>query len=477
MLITADNREDQEIIKRVYDAGQEQVFRYWPELNAISRQKLLAQLLDIDFQQLTELYQRFIKNPQPPDVRGRLEPADFIPLPQSSSEYQTFERAKLVGETTLRKGRVAAFVVAGGQATRLGFNGPKGAFPISPIKEKSFFQLFAEQIVALSKKYHSVIPWYIMTSKTNHCATVDFFEAKNFFGLNREDVMFFQQGMMPALDENGKLILDAQDHIFTNPNGHGGSLSALKISGALQDLRTRGIDLLFYFQVDNVLIKICDPVFIGFHVQNRAQMSSKILSKRDAQEKVGVLVNVDGRLSVIEYSDMSDAEKRATNTDGTLKYRAGNIAIHLFDLDFIEEETLGKFRLPWHVAHKKIPYLNEKGHPVEPERPNGYKFEKFVFDALMDAERTVILEVRREKEFSAVKNARGTDSPQTARRDLVNLYGTWLEKAGVAVPRDVHGNVIGRIEISPLFALTADDLAQNLPPRLTFDRELYLGQT
>jgi len=475
MLITSDNREEQNIIKRVHDAGQEQVLRFWLELNAASRQKLLAQLKDIDFRQLAELYQTFIKNPHPPGARGCLEPPDFIPLPKNSAEWEAFKNARLAGETALRKGRVAAFVVAGGQATRLGFNGPKGVFPISPIKKKSLFQLFAEQIQALSKKYRVTIPWYIMTSESNHSATIDFFETKKYFGLPRENVIFFQQGMTPALDETGTLMLDAKDHIFTNPNGHGGSLSALKKSGALKDLRARGIDLLFYFQVDNLLIKICDAVFIGFHVQNRAQMSSKIVSKRDAQEKVGVLVNVDGRLGVIEYSDMSDAEKRAENPDGSLKYRAGNLAIHLFDLDFIEEENRDRFKLPWHVAHKKIPYWNEEGKRVEPERPNGYKFEKFVFDALMDADRTVILEVRREEEFSPVKNARGADSPQTARRDLVNLYGSWMEKAGAAVPRDAHGNIIGLIEISPLFALDADELAQNLPPGLTFDRELYLG--
>ncbi len=474
MLVTTTHTDEKKLLQQVRAAGQNHVLRYWNELDDSSRNKLLAQLREIDFDLLARLYRNLIENPAGAKLSSRLEPADFIQLPKTPEEKQPFEVAKQVGEQALRQGRVAAFVVAGGQGTRLGFTGPKGIFPITPVKQKSFFQLFAEQIKALSRKYQTTIPWLIMTSESNHEGAVEFFERHDFFGLPSADVMLFQQEMIPALDEQGKLILDAKDHIFTNPNGHGGSLSALHKSGALENLRARGIDLLFYFQVDNVLVKICDPVFIGFHLQNRAQMSAKVVSKRDAHEKVGVVAKIGGRLGVVEYSDLSEEQKSQTNPDGSLTFRAGSIAIHVFDVAFIEELNRDGFKLPWHVAHKVIPFLDERGEEQTPSRPNGYKFETFVFDALMYAERTVILEVAREQEFSPVKNDSGPDSPETARRDLVNLYGAWLEQAGVAVPRDAHNNVQGNIEISPLFALDAEELAAKISREIKFDGELYL---
>lgn len=474
MSIHSDNPQDQAVIERVYAAGQEHVFRYRDQLDDASRQKLLAQLREVDFELLHRLYEKHIARPEESGRVPEFEPADVIRLPKTDEERQRFDRARRVGEEALRDGRVAAFLVAGGQGSRLGFPGPKGKFPITPVKNKTLFQLHAEKILAMSRRHGMTIPWYIMTSETNHQETVEFFEEQRFFGLRADDVMFFRQEMIPAMDPKGRLILDAKDHIFTNPNGHGGSLSALKRSGALDDMRRRGIDLIFYFQVDNVLLKMCDPVFLGFHLKRRAEMSAKMAAKCDPQEKVGVLGRVNGRLGVIEYSDLPDDLKGLRNLDGSLKFGAGNIAIHVLNVDFVEKENEGGLRLPWHVAHKKIPYLDDAGRLIEPEEPNGYKFETFVFDALGDAEEAVVLEVRREEEFSPVKNAEGADSPRTARRDLVNLFGRWLEKAGVAVPRDGDGNVRGHLEISPLFALDEEEFLQKAPPELEFKDGLYL---
>ncbi|MFQ6112729.1 MAG: UTP--glucose-1-phosphate uridylyltransferase, partial [bacterium] len=424
MKVLSNNSEENKLINQVYECGQGHVFRFWDELNEGARRALLTQLKAIDFDLLAELYRKFIQTPGGHKIQGELEPADFIAIPKTAQEKEAATQARLTGERALRQGRVAVFLVAGGQGTRLGYSGPKGKFPISPIKDKSLFQLHGEKILAMSRKYNVTIPWYIMTSETNHQETVDFFAAHGYFGLNPDDVMFFPQEMVPALDPSGRLILDARDHVFTNPNGHGGSLSALKKSGALDDMRRRGIDLIFYFQVDNVLVKICDPVFLGYHIQQQAQMSAKVVAKTDPYEKVGVLGRINGRLEVIEYSDLSDEQKEARNPDGSLEFGAGSIAIHVLDVEFVEQENKGGLRLPWHVAHKKIPYINEKGKLIEPESPNGYKFETFVFDALGDAEKVVILEVKREEEFSPVKNARGVDSPATARRDMNNLFGT-----------------------------------------------------
>jgi UDP-N-acetylglucosamine/UDP-N-acetylgalactosamine diphosphorylase len=320
-----------------------------------------------------------------------------------------------------------------------------------------------------------------MTSDSNAGETRAFFEQNNLLGYPPADIFFFEQEMMPALDENGKLILDAPDHIFMNPNGHGGTLTALEKSGALANMRRRGIEEIFYFQVDNVLLKICDPLFIGYHVAANAEMSAKVCGKRDPHEKVGVIGRVvdpaagkTGKLKVIEYSDMSKADKEARNPDGTIKYNAGSIAIHLFNVEFIAREVNGGTKLPWHVAHKQIPYLDAGGELIQPDQPNGYKFETFIFDALSDAQRVAVLEVERRFEFSPVKNAAGEDSPQTAQHDLCELHAHWLEQAGVKIPRDAAGRLNARIEISPLFALDAPELAKKIPPDFQFQDDLYL---
>lgn len=474
MKIRRKDSADQKLIDQVYEYQQEHIFRFWNELSDDAQRNLLQQISEIHFGQIQH-FQKLVAQSESVVADKKLEPADYIPIPQTEKQLEEAAQACQIGERALQEGRVAAFLVAGGQGTRLGFDAPKGVFPISPIKEKSLFQLHAEKILARSRRYGKTIPWYIMTSESNHQATVDFFEQNEFFGLNPDDVMFFRQEMVPALDPDGKLILDRKGHIFTNPNGHGGSLSALKHSGALQDMRNRGIDLIFYFQVDNVLVNIADPVFLGYHLQKDAEMSAKVVAKTDPREKVGVLGYIDGRLGVIEYSDLPAAQQEARSPDGSLKFSAGSIAIHVLNVEFVEKENEGGLRLPWHVAHKKIPFMDQKGNRIEPDEPNGYKFETFVFDALADATEAVILEVARKEEFSPVKNADGVDSPATARRDMINLYGKWLEQAGVRVPRDQEGNVSGVIEISPLYALDQEELASKIDPDLKFDRRLYLA--
>jgi UDP-N-acetylglucosamine/UDP-N-acetylgalactosamine diphosphorylase len=229
------------------------------------------------------------------------------------------------------------------------------------------------------------------------------------------------------------------------------------------------------FGVDNVLVNMCDPLFLGFHVAAGADMSAKVCGKRDPFEKVGVIGKKNGRLAVIEYSDMSDQNKTARNPDGSLKYNAGNLALHMFRTGFIEHELQAGAKLPWHLAHKQIPYLNENGELVQPQEANGYKFETFVFDALGDAKTCVLLEVERHNEFSPIKNFSGVDSPLTAQRDLCQFHAAWLEKAGVKVERDDGGQPLAKIEISPLFALDAEELARKIPPQLHLGATLYLA--
>jgi UDP-N-acetylglucosamine/UDP-N-acetylgalactosamine diphosphorylase len=479
-MTTVRSDQVQILFDKVRAARQGHVLRFWEKLAESSRKQLLHQLTLIDFDFVARLYRDFILYKQPHDA-SVLMPAETLSLAHQQAHPEEVRKMIALGEEKLKAGQVAAVLVAGGQASRLGFTQPKGLYPIGAVSKKSLFQLHVEKLLATARRYTTRIPWYIMTSDTNAGATRSFFEQNKFFGYPVADIFFFEQEMVPALDENGKLILDAPDHIFMNPNGHGGTLTALKKSEALEDMRRRGIEDIFYFQVDNVLLKLCDPLFIGYHVAAGAGMSAKVCGKRDPYEKMGVVGRLidpqsgqAGALKVIEYSDMSDADKQARHPDGTLKYNAGNLAIHLFKRDFIEQEVWEGTKLPWHVAHKKIPYLDESGKLVQPDQPNGYKFETFIFDALSDAREVVLLEVDRRCEFSAIKNAAGEDSPQTAGRDLVALYAGWLESAGVKIPRDANGEPKVRIEISPLFALDAEELARKITRDLRVQEDLYL---
>jgi UDP-N-acetylglucosamine/UDP-N-acetylgalactosamine diphosphorylase len=272
--------------------------------------------------------------------------------------------------------------------------------------------------------------------------------------------MFFAQGTMPAIGTDGKLLLAEKDSLALSPNGHGGSLTALAASGALADMAQRGVETISYFQVDNPLVRCVDPLFIGLHHEAKAEMSAKALPKREPLEKLGNFCIVDGKTTVIEYSDMPEDLACATRPDGRLKFSAGSIAIHLFSRTFVERLTKGgRCSLPFHRAIKKVKHIDGAGKHIEPEQPNAVKLEMFVFDALPLAKKSVILETRRLEEFSPVKNATGADSLNTCLHDQVRRAAAWLTAAGHAVPRDAANEVACAIEISPLFALDAAELA------------------
>lgn len=473
-MIHTNTAKEKRITEKIFAAGQEQVFRFWNELDPEQRDNLLKQLDEFDFELINTLRQKHLLATSLNSFKGHLEPVNIIPPAFSEKDKKRIESAQRLGEKAIAEGKVAALVVAGGQGTRLGIDGPKGKFPAGPVSKKSLFQLFAEKIRALEQKYNSKIPWYIMTSKQNDTETKAFFEAHNYFGMASKAVTFFQQGVMPALTPVGKLIPDAKDHVFVNPDGHGGTLVALEKSGALKKMQGQGIQWIFYFQVDNVLLKMCDPLFLGYHIQRDAEMSAKVVAKRDPYEKVGVIGQVDGKVKVIEYSDLSPEEMEARNPDGRLKYNGGNIAIHILNVNFVEKLIKSSIKLPFHKAFKKIPTLDENGNSIMPDEPNGYKFEIFVFDALQAAREVVVMEVKREEEFSPIKNGTGFDSPETARQDMSNYFGRLLEKYGLIVPKDQNGNVTINIEISPLLALEAEDLEGKLPANLDLKNNLYL---
>ena len=472
-----DPRSDSEVMAALRAAGQGHTLRWWDELDPAGRARLMAQLRSVDLDGLRALIADVRAGRINPAPSGRPELPDYVRLPNTPEEKSAREKARAAGKHLLRAGKVAAVMVAGGQGTRLGFDAPKGTFPIGPVSSRSLFQVHAERILATRRRYGGALPWYIMTSDATDRPTKEYFEQHARFGLPREDVRFFQQRMMPALDRNFRLVLVAKDRILLSPNGHGGTLSALAESGMLDDMERRSIEEISYFQVDNGLAPAADPVFLGGHSLAGAEMSSKALWKREPEEPIGAFVRVGDTIVVREYSDLTREQMRERTAGGSLLYGFGSIALHALRVDFVRTETQSGFKLPFHLAEKSSPFLDESGALVQPKERNVYKFETFIFDALRDTRRTVVLEVRREEEFSPLKNATGKDSPETCRRDLSALYASWLEQAGVRVPRDERGAPKHPIEISPLFALDAAELAGKVPRDLRIAGPVLLGPT
>jgi len=450
-----------DIRKHYEERGQGHVFTHFETLSGDQQASLLKQAAEIDLDEIDTLVATLIHSPEGGNavIADELEPADFIPMPghAETADPGLWKEAKKRGEAALRSGRVAAFTVAGGQGTRLGYGGPKGSYGVTPVLKNSLFQVFAEKIVDTNRIFGRPVSWYILTSDLNHAETVAFFEARHYFGLPRERVHFLIQGLMPAVDATGKILMADQGEIALSPDGHGGALRALVRSGSIRQMEADGIDTVSYFQVDNPLVRCLDPTFIGFHLMNQSDLSSKMVPKAYAGEKVGVFCQRNGEALVVEYSDLPESLAEARDDTGELRFRAGSIAIHIFNRDFIARLGGGrpsKTRLPFHLAHKKVPFIDSDGNRHDPETPNGYKFEMFVFDALPFARNPVIIETAREDDFSPVKNATGVDSPQTCRNDQLLQYARWAIAAGIAIKTDETGLPPFAFEVSPLFGDT-----------------------
>jgi UDP-N-acetylglucosamine/UDP-N-acetylgalactosamine diphosphorylase len=457
--------------RQLREHQQEHVLAFWETLSDNERQELLGQLQNLDLEQLRQLYLQRDESFAVPPVE-KIAPVPVIRLDTDR------RRACQLGEESLRKGEVAVLLVAGGQGSRLGFEHPKGMYAIGPVSNKSLFQIHTEKVLALSRRYGKLIPFLVMTSPATHGETETFFAAHGNFGLPAEGVSFFCQGTMPALDlATGKLLLEKQGRLFASPNGHGGTLTALAESGLLERLQRGGIRQVFYFQVDNPLVKVADPVFLGHHLAANAQVSSKVVSKLGPTDKLGNFVQIDGRCTMIEYSDLPVELAQQTDARGQLRLWAGSPAIHYFAVDFLAQVTQGQTSIPFHVARKKVPCLDAAGNPVNPAKENALKFERFIFDVLPLADRWTIVETSRAEEFVPLKNATGADSPQTVRQALSNLAADWLAKAGADVPRNANGDANVALEISPLHALDAEELAAKVARPLAITGPTYLGPT
>ncbi len=460
------NGSAEEILALLERYDQSHIIDHWKRLSPDKQKELSRDLLALDFDLVFELFNQASES-KSPSSSPAITPASIIPIPRTDPERASHQEARRQGEELIRKNKVAILIVAGGQGSRLGFHGPKGKLAITPVKKKSLFQLFAETIKALSLRYQADLPLLLMTNPENHDETRIFFEGNNFWGLSPRRVYFFDQGMLPTLTANGTLILKDETHILTNPDGHGGSLKALHTSGLLGILMNEGFSDLFYCQVDNPLVRIADPVFIGYHRLKEAEISTKVVRRQNIDEKVGIYGLVNGKPGIVEYSDFPHGEYQATDEAGRPRHWAGNTAIHMISLDFIKRLNHGGFALPFHRAVKKIEYFRENRSKIEED---GIKFETFVFDAIPLAQKTCALEVVREEEFSPVKNKDGIDSPATAEAALSSLYRVWLKDAGIQTASG------GRVEISPLFALDREELRRKMKGEpLEVRGDLYLG--
>ena len=454
----------QDLHERLQRHAQQHVLSGWDSLTEDERRDLLAQLSALNLEELSRLYAGREATFPLPDS-DHIKPAPIVP--RGGPEEAT---ARTRGEESLRKGEVAVLLVAGGQGSRLGFEHPKGMFPVGPVTDKSLFRIHAERVLALDRRYKVAIPFLIMTSPATDAETRTYFAENQYFGLPAADVWFFVQGTMPALDlSTGRLLREKPGRLFLSPDGHGGSLTALADSGLLERLRSRGVRHLFYFQVDNPLVKIADPVFLGHHITRKSEASSKVVPKLGPTDKLGNIVQVDGRCTIIEYSDLPPALGQEKDENGRLRLWSGSPAIHVFDVDFLGRVTQGADRIPFHLARKKVPHVED----AQPEKENALKFERFIFDVLPLAQRWAVVEANRAEEFAPLKNAEGADSPAAVKQAIGDLAATWLESARIKVARRPDGSAVVALEVSPLFALDAEEFAARVDRETKIDGPRY----
>ena len=436
---------NENLIEILKNNGQADLATHLESLSGDARKNLERDIASQDWAELAALHAEKSSASLSDNVSADLKPMPF----KIGADDLRYNFWKETGEILLSKGQVAAFLVAGGQGSRLGFDGPKGMFDIGLPSHKSLFQIQAERLQNLATQVGHPIPWCIMTSPLNHEATVNFFRDHNYFGMDRSNIRFFEQGTICALTPEGKAVLDGSDHLALVPDGNGGCFRALSQSGTLAWLVEKGVQYIFLYSVDNALCRICDPAFIGaLACEGHSMSASKVVHKANAQEKVGIFAYQNDKPGVVEYSDLPENYRDMTNPDGNLTFDGGNIAIHLFKVSGLRKLQTSK--LPWHTARKTVCGIEKC-----------WKFEQFLFDAFPLLGSMMPFGVIREEEFSPVKNAEGNDSPKTARIMIGKLHAEWLRAAHVKInPKKLY-------EISPTISYAGEGLRQSV-----FDREL-----
>lgn len=409
--------ENMQLIRKTLKKySQEHLLNGYENLPEVKQKQLLNQIENTDFELINSLYSKTKETVEISE--SQLSPIEYWDRKRLNGEYKGFQE---IGEKAIKSGKLAAVTMAGGQGTRLGHKGPKGTFDIGLDSHKSLFELLCDSLKTEGKKYGVTIPWFIMTSKENNQETIDFFAKHKYFGYEKnKNIFFFEQGELPMVDTEGKILIGEDGLIKEAADGHGGIYEALVKNGMTKKMRELGVEWIFIGGVDNCLAKMVDPVLMGLAIEKHVTAAGKSVVKANPQEKVGVFCKKNGKPSVVEYTEIPKEMSEATDKNGELIYGESHILCNLFNIDAVER--MGKKPLPYHTAYKKATYINNKGEKVVPDGPNAYKFEAFLFDAFGELDDMVILRVKREEEFAPVKNATGTDSPETARELYKKFY-------------------------------------------------------
>jgi UDP-N-acetylglucosamine/UDP-N-acetylgalactosamine diphosphorylase len=461
----------QKLNDKLTACNQQHLLRFWDQLSDASRNNLAAQIANVDFAHMRSLIGGSHQATDWGALAARAKSPPAIRLNADQNLYSR-EDALQIGEAALREGKVGVVVVAGGQGSRLGFPHPKGMYPLGPVSKRTLFQILADRLIGSARRYGVSLPFFVMTSPATHGETVAYFKEHDYCGLNPADVIIFCQGTMPAVDaDSGRLLLADKGSLFLSPDGHGGTMAAMSKAGCFEELKRRGVEYLFYFQVDNPMVVIADPELIGYHIMADSEMTTQVVAKHDPLERVGNVVSIDGQLQIIEYSDLPEDAAQRRNPDGSLAIWAGSIAVHVFDVEFLNRMVAQADALPFHQATKKVPYINDDGDVVSPDEPNAVKFERFIFDLLPNAQHGLVVEVDEAEGFAPLKNAPGAakDTEQTAQAAMINQHRRWLEEAGATVVDGVA------VEISQAFALDVDELKTKIEPGLQIDSNKYFG--
>ena len=411
--------KNEEIIKLLKEYNQEHIIELLNKLDENKKEELLEQLKNIDFHQIAELYENTKKEIEIKE--NKIESVAYLDKEKlTKSDKERFDE---LGERAIVSGQYAVVTMAGGQGTRLGHTGPKGTFKLDVYgKGKYLFEILAENLKEANKKFNTIIPWYIMTSKENNDETQEFLEKHNYFGYDKNSVMLFKQGELPLVNTEGKMLIGKNLKIKEASDGNGGVFTSLRTTGMLADMKERGVKWIFIGGVDNAILKMADITLLGMAIDKDVQIASKSVVKANPHERVGVFCKMNNHPKVIEYSELPEKMAEEVDENGELKYGESHIMCNLFTIDAIEK--ISKEPLIYHSAFKKNSYIDENGKEVIPEEPNSYKFEAFIFDAFELFDDIAILRGKREDDFAPVKNKEGVDSPKTAKE----LYEKYWER-------------------------------------------------